>query len=252
MGGAGTGGAAGGPPIVDLFNGTDLTGWTAYRQTNQNTPGTMLTAAEAVRYFKPENNAIRVYGDEANGSTQNRYTLVSAASYSKYNFFLDYQWGTKAFAPYTNLTQYPRDAGILFHIHGNEKVVWPFSIEFQIKDGTVGDIYTILARCRSFARTATGTTFLDPADGGVMTNVFGDASNYVQHSRSQNFEMPGWNSLELRVNGATAVYLVNGHIVNRVTAIAARSGTAVTAGFIALQAEHSEAFYRNVRIQVLP
>jgi Domain of Unknown Function (DUF1080) len=243
----------GGPPIVDLFNGTDLTGWSAYRQTSQDAPGSLLSALQAEQIFKPENGTIRVYGDEANGSTQARHTLVSDGSYSRYNFWLEYSWGTKVFAPYTDLVRYPRDAGILFHIHGDQRVVWPSSIEFQIKEGTTGDIFALYARCTSLA-LANGTTFVDAQSGGTNKLVNG-ANGFVQHGRSANFELPGWNSLELQVDGGAARYLVNGHLVNQIVSVADRSGTTgvpISAGPIALQSEHAEVFYRNVRIQVLP
>jgi Domain of Unknown Function (DUF1080) len=241
-------------PIVNLFNGVDLSGWTAYRQTQQNSPGTQLTKVEAERIFKPEDGTIHVYGDEANGSTQARHTLITTEAYSKYKFWVEYRWGTKSYAPYADLSRYPRDAGVLFHIHGDRSVVWPSSPEFQIKEGTTGDIYALYARCTSLASNAQSTTFLDAAEGGVPKLVDG-ANGYVQHSRSANFELPEWNSLELQVDRGAAVYIVNGHVVNRILSVTDRSGgtgAPVTEGPIALQAEHAEVFYRNVRIQILP
>jgi hypothetical protein len=245
--GTSAGGTAGGAPIIDLFNGTDLRGWTAYRE-----PATTLTTSEALQIFKPEDGAIRVYGDAANGSTQSRHTLVSTASYSTYTLRLEYRWGTKVYAPYTDLTRYPRDAGILFHLHGDTTKVWPSSIEFQIKDGTTGDIFALYARCTSLAKN-NGTTFVDAADGGTPKVVDG-ANGNVQHSRSANYEIDGWNSVELQVSGGAAVYVVNGHVVNKIVGVNDRSGTTgvpITAGPIALQAEHAEVFYRNIRIEVV-
>jgi hypothetical protein len=61
-----------------------------------------------------------------------------------------------------------------------------------------------------------------------------------------------WNSCLLHVEGGTAVYTVNGHVVNRVTSVSDKNGNPVTSGFIAWQAEQAEVFYRNMRIQVLP
>lgn len=253
--GSGAGGADNGsePPIIDLFNGTDLTGWTAYRETSKTSPGTQLSDSDAEAIFKPEDGTIRVYGDAPDQSEQSRHTLLSDESYSKYILTLEYRWGTKKFAPYTDLTQYPRDAGVLWHIHGDLTQVWPSSIEFQIKDGTTGDIFALYARCTSLARNG-GTTFVDADQGGTEKVVDG-ADGYVQHSRSENLEVDGWNSIELQVDGGTAVYLVNGQVVNRVLSVNDRSGSTgspVTSGPIALQAEHAEVFYRNIRIQVLP
>lgn len=249
-GGTGVGGSGGttaSVPIVDLFNGTDLTGWTAHRE-----PATTLTTSEALQIFKPEDGAIRVYGDAADGSTQSRHTLVSNASYATYTLWLEYRWGTKVYAPYTDLTRYPRDAGVLFHLHGDTTKVWPSSIEFQIKDGTTGDIFALYARCTSLAKNG-GTTFVDEADGGTPKVVDG-ANGNVQHKGSADYEVDGWNSIELQVTGGAAVYIVNGHVVNRILGVNDRSGTTgapVTAGPIALQAEHAEVFYRNIRIQAV-
>ncbi len=251
--GAAAGGTSSEPPIVDLFDGTDLDGWTAYRETQATSPGTKLTTTEAEAIFKPEDGAIRVYGDAPDQSTQARHTLVSDASYTRYRFWLDYRWGTKKFAPYTDLARYPRDAGVLWHLHADETQVWPSSIEFQIKDGTVGDIFALYARCTLTARNG-GTTFVDAADGGTPKVVDG-ANGYVQHGRSESFEVADWNTIELDVDLGTAVYIVNGHVVNKVLSVNDWSGSAgapVTSGPIALQAEHAEVFYRNVRIQVLP
>lgn len=263
-GGTGTGGSAaggiggGGPPIVDLFNGTDLTGWTANRESAKMdqsvTPGIVLTPAEAATIFKVENGTIRTYGDAPDQSTQSRHTLVTTKSYSHYNLWVDYKWGTKKFAPYTDLTKYPRDAGILWNLHRDLTQVWPSSIEFQIKEGTVGDIFALLARCTSLALN-NGTMFVDSTAGGTSKVINGSSGN-AQHMRSNlfpNLEIPNdWNTVQLQANGGAGVYIVNGHVVNKVLATMDTTGAAVTSGPIALQAEHAEVFYRNVRIQVLP
>lgn len=257
--GAATGGAsgssAGGVPaggsggalaagVVDLFNGKDLTGFTAYREKS-----TTLTPAQAAEIFKVEDGAIRVYGDFADKSTQARHTLVTNTSYGKYNFWMEYRWGTKTFAPYADTTRYPRDAGILFHLHGAKTEVWPPSIEFQIKDGTTGDLFALYARCTTLGKGG-GSTFAEADAGGAMRLVDGSDA-FVGHTRSANFEKADWNALEMRVDGGTAVFLVNGNVVNRVLSTMDRAGSPISSGPIALQAEHAEVFYRNIRIQVL-
>ena len=260
----GTGGSAGGASdgFVDLFNGTDLTGFNTYKATStaNNAPGMMLSAAEAVKVFKPENGMIHVYADAANQSTQVHYLLQTVAPYGKYNLSWEYKWGTKKFAPYTDLVKYPRDAGVLWHIHGTMGQVWPSSIEFQNKWGSTGDVYALYAVCKSPGLASMPMQF---AEGGTLVTVNG-ANALVQHIRSANFETPGmgagadtgvgsdWNSCLLHVEGGTAVYTVNGHVVNRVSAVSDKNGNPVTSGFIAWQAEQAEVFYRNLRIQVLP
>ena len=182
------------------------------------------------------------------------YTLVTAKSYGKYNLMWDYKWGSKKFGPppYNDLSRYPRDAGVLWHLHGDITQLWPSSIEFQNKDGTTGDIFALYARCTSLGAPSAKTVFAEAANGGVSVLVDG-ANGFVQHGRSANFEIANdWNSLLLQVDGGSAVYSVNGHIVNRVLSVMDKNGNPVTSGPIAWQAEQAEVFYRNLRIQVLP
>jgi Domain of Unknown Function (DUF1080) len=263
-GGAGTGGSAG-AGFVDLFNGVDLTGFNTYKATStaNNAPGALLAASDAQMIFKPENGMIHVYGDLPDQSTQVHYLLQTVASYSKYNLSWDYKWGTKKFAPYTDLTLYPRDAGLLWHIHGTITQVWPPSIEFQNKWGTTGDIYALYSQCRSLGAPSNPMQFAEAAAGGTAVLVNG-ATGLVEHIRSMDWEMPGvganaatgvgsdWNTCLLQVDGGTAVYNVNGHVVNRISEVMDSTGKDVTSGPVAWQAEQAEVYYRNLRIQVLP
>jgi hypothetical protein len=272
LGGAPSGGAgatgAGGSPFVDLFNGTDLTGFNVYKAntTANNSPGTLLTGADAQAIFQPENGMIHVYGDLPDQSQQVHYLMQTATSYANFNVTWDYKWGTKKFAldatgKGLDLTQYPRDAGLVWYIHGDKTQVWPSSIEFQNKWGSTGDIFALYAECKSLGVPGNLTQFEEAASGGVPTTVIG---GLTQHMRSGNFEMPGvgpnastgvgsdWNTCLLQVNAGTASYTVNGHIVNRTLGVMNSAGTPVTSGYMAWQAEQAEVYYRNLRIQVLP
>ena len=77
-------------------------------------------------------------------------------------------------------------------------------------------------------------------------------NGFVQHGRSENFERPEWNQLLLEVDGGTATFSVNGHVVNQVLSVMDKSGNPIDSGAIALQAEHAEVFYRNIVIEQLP
>jgi hypothetical protein len=247
--GAGGGASGGAPSVVDLFNGTDLTGFNVYRQNQEKAPGTLLSGAQALAIFKPENGTIHVYADAPDQSPQVHYTLVTAKSYSKYKLTWDYKWGTKKFAPYTDLVKYPRDAGVLWHLHGDITQLWPPSMEFQNKDGTTGDIFALYARCTSPGSASDKTVF---AEGGASVLVDG-SNGFVQHGRSANYEVVGdWTPCLMEVNGGTATYTVNGHIVNRVLSVMDAKGQPVSSGPIAWQAEQAEVYYRNLRIEVLP
>jgi hypothetical protein len=247
--GAGGVGSSGASSMVDLFNGTDLTGFNVYRQNQEKAPGTLLSGAQALAIFKPENGAIHVYADAPDQSPQVHYTLVTTKSYSKYKLTWDYKWGTKKFAPYTDLVKYPRDAGVLWHLHGDVTQLWPPSMEFQNKDGTTGDIFALYARCTAPGSASDKRVF---AEGGASVLVDG-SNGFVQHGRSANYEVVGdWTPCLMEVNGGTATYTVNGHIVNRVLSVMDAKGQPVSSGPIAWQAEQAEVYYRNLRIEVLP
>jgi len=269
-GAAASGGAGGASGFVDLFNGTDLTGFKVYKasSTANNAPGMLLTGAAAEAIFKPENGMIHVYPDQPNGSPEFHYLLQTAASYSKFNVSWDYKWGTKKFSldgtmngKGTDLQAYPRDAGVLWYIHGDITQVWPSSIEFQNKWGTAGDIFALYAQCKSLGSPKNMTQYADAASGGVSVTVVG---GLTQHLRSANFEMPGvgpnaatgegsdWNTCLLQVDNGVSTYSVNGHVVNGTLSVMDSSGKAVTSGPMAWQGEQAEVYYRNLRIQVLP
>jgi Domain of Unknown Function (DUF1080) len=94
--------------------------------------------------------------------------------------------------------------------------------------------------------------FVDAADGGVQKLLNGSAGLFRHQHSAKVDSLTDWNSVELSVTGDSAVYFVNGQMVNKVFNIQDRNGNRVTSGPIALQAEHAEVFYRNVRLQVLP
>ncbi len=269
-GGAGGSAGGGGSPIVDLFNGTDLTGFNAYEATTtaNNAPGVLLGAADAQIIFKPESGMIHVYGDLPDQTMQYHYLLQTVASYGKYNLWWEYKWGTKKFSIDAtgrglDLTQYPRDAGVMWHIHGDRTQVWPASIEFQNKWGSTGDIFAAYSVCTSLGLPSMPMQFADTSAGGKPVTVNG-ATGLVQHMRSADWETPGvgpeaatgagsdWNACLLQVDGGTAVYTVNGHVVNEVLTVTDKTGAPVISGFIGWQAEQAEVYYRSLRIQVLP
>ena len=80
----------------------------------------------------------------------------------------------------------------------------------------------------------------------------GGAARRPARLANVDFELPDWTQTLLEVNGGTATYTVNGKLANKVLAVTSTAGQAVTSGPLALQAEHAEVFYRNIRIQELP
>jgi len=259
---------------VDLFDGVDFTGFDANCNMAHTTSPPTITGAAAMAFFAAENGVIHVYPTQADQSTQPFCLLTTQKSYTHFNLSWEYQWGSKKFATTadptagTDLTTYPRDAGVLWSLFGDVAQVWPSSIEFQNKWGTTGDIFALYAQCKSYGAPGDPTTYAPASAGGTEMTVDG-STGFVQHHRSANYELTtlpdggtsangygtGWNSCLLQANAGVSTYTVNGHVVNQTLAImqpTAQGSMPVLSGPIGWQAESSEVYYRNLQIQVLP
>jgi hypothetical protein len=225
-----------------LFNGKTLAGWTVHSAS----PG---TSAAPASLFKVEDGAIHVYPSQAAGSEQPNAYLLSDTEHQDYKLTLEYRWGDKKFAPRANLQ---RDAGLLYHVHRQRTGDWPASVEAQIQEGDVGDLWAISARATSFINPKTQRfTLLE--NGGVPVTIGNEGKfERVRHGRVNEF--PGWNTLEIVVKGDKALHFVNGVQNMRVVDIKSLEGgnaVKLDKGRIALQAEAAEIFYRNIKIRPL-
>jgi hypothetical protein len=227
------------PSPLALVPGRDLTGWDVWLRPSTETtdPATIFTVNDE--------GVIHVYPHAQPGSTQPFAGLVTKASYSRYVLRLDYRWGEHKFAPRAEAV---RDAGVLFHLH-ETNVIWPASVECQIQEGDTGDIWAIQTRVTSPVQNV----IRNYSPSGTPETRGGKDARFDRFHRSYSHELPGWNTLELTVDGTTAVYRVNGHIVNAVTNMerwdeATQAYVPLTSGRILLQAEGAEVFYRNITL----
>ncbi len=229
-----------------LFNGKNLNGWSV--QYASKVPD---GAPAPTKFFKVEDGAIHVYANDTAGSEQPNAVLISDADYKDYRLSLEYKWGEKKFAPRLNQV---RDAGLLYNVHRLRTGDWPAAFEAQIQEGDVGDLWAVSARASSTFNPKTGRfTLLE--DGGVPITVGNDGKfERVRHGRVNEF--PGWNTLEIVVQGDRSMHIVNGVTNMRVSDMKSwDAGTSswvkVDHGRIALQAEAAELYYRNIRIRPL-
>ena len=166
-----------------------------------------------------------------------------------------------------------RDAGVLYHVVGKDGV-WPRSVECQIQEGDVGDIFTVNTRVTARVDPATTNlvskvttneaglvrtnqtmmpVFLAPEKGGIPL-VQGVAGGIRRVIRNPMNERDGWNQVEVVVRGDSATYIVNGKVNNRATKIEEmvnNQWVPLKKGKIVLQLEFAEVFYRNVEIKEL-
>lgn len=224
-----------------LFNGTDLSGFTPHIDG-------VTAGQDPHAFFKVQSGALHVMDISTTTTREQPFGyLATDAAYGDYHLQFQYKWGTKKFAP-RNTGDTPRDAGLLFHVRGQD-VIWPQCVEAQVQEGDTGDIWSLGPKPTSVTATVSDTAG-DPVQydpEGKRATVSG---NRVKKSQTVD-SLTDWNTVDLFTQGDTAVVVVNGVVVNRVTDIKDASGNPLTSGRIALQAEGAEVWYRDLRIKPL-
>lgn len=224
---------------VSLFNGRNLDGWYSYfNSTGKNN--------DPKKVFKVEKGVIHVLDIPVTGGNEESGYIATEKEFSNSRIHVEYKWGTKRFY---ERPETPRDAGLLYWIVGPDKV-WPRMVECQIQEGDTGDIW--LVDDVSTTTTVTGKQNPQYKEGGEP---------YTQRNgriiKSGTFEKPGWNTVEVIMQGDSFTHIVNGHVNNRGWHTRQpdpqHPGGVIplTGGRIALQAEGAEIFYRNIRVKEL-
>jgi hypothetical protein len=222
---------------VPLFNGVNLDGWVAHGTTEP--------------LFAAENGEIHVYPTQADQSDQPQANLRSTTLLSdRYTLHVEYRWGE---ARFSDRRQTERDAGILFHVTGDVTRVWPDSIECQLGSSPIngdtaanrpanwvtGDLWVL--GNPTFAQTRNANGQLQTHGGGYG---FTAASVQAENPHGE------WNVVDIIVDGASeAIYMVNGVEVNRVFNMT-YDGQPLREGFVSVQAEYAELFYRDIRYRL--
>src|SRR6185295_11614737 len=140
-----------------LWNGTDLDGWTTWMR--QPEPGSQVPGLKRDadgRYAEPIGSgrdplkvftvvrdvdgrpAIRISG-EVFGE------LRTKGTFKNYHLKLQFKWGDKKWPP-RDRPETPRDSGLLYHVPAMPGVggrTWARSIELQIQEHDVGDLYAV-------------------------------------------------------------------------------------------------------------
>jgi hypothetical protein len=184
--------------------------------------------------------------------------LTTKDSFADYHLRLQFRWGDKKWAP--RLTQ-RRDSGILYHAagpHGAFWNVWKRSIEFQVEETNMGDLYALAGTSAEVPVLPQGRIWrYDPAGRMEKIITADGVPMFTARHRPGAFERPGggWNTLELIVRGRNAVHVVNGRVVLVARNLAVRgedgSESPLTRGQIQLQSEGAEAFYRRVELRTI-
>ncbi|WP_165795189.1 3-keto-disaccharide hydrolase [Deinococcus koreensis] len=225
-----------------LFNGTDLRGWSAWFPSSGR-------GGDPRGVFKVEDGALHVLDLPPSGAEQEFGYLATDQLHKDYRLRLEYRWGGKKFAP--RATE-PRDAGLLYHVSGPDQI-WPQGLEFQIMEGSTGDLWTLDGtNFSSTVQDANAAELQYDPLGRAHTTAFGDDSyKRLIRSGTPPEQAQGWNALELVVSGDQVVQIVGGQVAARASRLRGADGSPLTGGRILLQAEGAEVYYRAIELRPL-
>ena len=255
---------------TSLWNGKDLDGWTTWMQKPSPTsevPGLKRDAdgkytepigsgSDPLKVFTVDADidgrpAIRISG-EVFGELRTR------RSFKDYHLKLQFKWGEKKWPP-RDRPETRRDSGLLYHVHaepGAEGRTWARSIELQIQEHDVGDLYAVgsAIAVRAKARPDTKPTLYDYDPAGEWTFFSQSQGASGRCIKQPDNEKPTgeWNTVELIVFHDDSIHIVNGQVVMRLHGPVRIDGdlpTPVTTGPIILQSEGAEVFYRDIQIR---
>jgi hypothetical protein len=190
-----------------------------------------------------DDGTLHVLGIEPPQGDQEFGYMATRDEHANYRFRVEQRWGTRKFAPRLDAV---RDSGLLYHMRGDDKV-WPQSVEFQIQENDIGDLYLL--------SDVGATTLVDPA--GAMWIEGGEVRmlrNGALKKGSTHESADGWNSLELIASEREFVHVVNGFVNHRGWALEYLAGDSwlpLDRGRILLQAEGAEVFYRRPQLRAL-
>ena len=253
-----------------LWNGKNLDGWTTWMRQPERTsevPGLKRdadgrytepigTGRDPLKVFTVVNDvdgrpAIRISG-EVFGELRSRRSL------SNYHLRFQFKWGDKKWPP-RDRAETRRDSGLLYHVHaepGAEGRTWARSIELQIQEHDVGDLFAVgsAIAVRAKARPGTQPIMYDYDPDGEWTFVSQSQGSPGRCIKQPDNEKPTgeWNTVELIAFGDESLHIVNGKVVMRLRnpmRIDADIPRSVTAGPIIFQSEGAEVFYRDIEFR---
>ena len=137
--------------------------------------------------------------------------------------------------------------------HGASYGFWMRSCEFQIQEGECGDFYS-LAGAIVDAEAAPQNP-VEPKSEYIYKRGASEVTGHTKRLiKTADYERPRgeWNALELHCLGQRSVHLVNGQVVMRLSGIrqpAPGREVPLTGGYVQLQSEGAEVFYRDIEIR---
>ncbi|MEM9238292.1 MAG: DUF1080 domain-containing protein, partial [Verrucomicrobiota bacterium] len=196
---------------MSLFDGKSLKGWKSAKSEGPGDLGPFKICSE--------DKAIHVYRGDAANSVQPEDCLNTEAQFSHFILRLEYKWLEKRFAPRET---HDRDAGLLFHVHGDLTRVWPWCFEMQIGETPgeefstpggrfhTGDLFVLGGHLRCKTKRMEGQGHYDPK-GEIVPTMNCPTLLGVEKPMGE------WNEMEIEVHGAEkAIFKFNGKVVHEI------------------------------------
>src|SRR5882724_6257131 len=236
---------------IPLFNGKDLDGWYSFQPTTgrNNDPK---------KFFKVIDGMIHVLdlSEDPHQWKGSVGYLATNQEYSDVRIHLVYKWGTKRFA---RSVEGKRNSGLMYLVVGPDKM-FPRSLECQIEETDTGDLWLVdgISITTWLVDTYSSMYSDDPSAPGSKRVIGGSQIPASRVLKSGDFEdRTGWNTVEVILEGDKSTHIINGRTVNRAWDIKAPDPLDPTrtiplkSGHIALEAEGSEIWFRNIKIKPL-
>ena len=253
-----------------LWNGKNLDGWTTWMRQPEPTSDVPGLARDAAgKYTEPIGSGrdpLKVFtvAPDLDGQPAIRISgevfgeLRTTRSFRNYHLTLQFKWGDKKWPP-RDRPNTARDSGLLYDVHaapGADGRVWARSIELQIQEHDVGDLYAVgsVIAVRAKVRAGTQPALYDYDPAGEWTFFSQSQGAAGRCVKQPDNEKPTgqWNTVELICFGPDSIHIVNGKVVMRLhgpTRIDSALPVPVTSGPIILQSEGAEVFYREISIR---
>ncbi len=243
---------------IELWNGKDFNGWyTWLTKGGHDDPRGVFTVQP--------NGLLRISGDGFGG-------LITRQSYSQYHLVMEYRWGTVTWEPRKDRA---RDGGLLLHAYGpdggfggtkDQPGPWMTSIECQIIEGGVGDILVLQGLDEKGNRLEAACTCevqkdrdgencwkaavnrsVSPKAGSTGTVAIPTGRTlWASAERGTSTARSGMDQAGVLLYRDSLIYVVNGTVVNRASAVTPNRGK------ILLQTEGAEMFVRRLELRPLP
>lgn len=184
--------------------------------------------------------------------------LSTKEEYDNYHLSVQFKWGEKKYEPRLDKL---RDNGILYHCcseHGAFWNVWMNSIEMQVQEGEMGDLYALSKR-RLLVPSKRDVDSIWMFTPKGKLEMYGwdlpDGKDNGRCKSPKHSEKPNgeWNTLELICVGDSSIHVVNGVVVNLIIEDS-KSDFAIKSNFkrkgkIQIQSEGAEAYYKDMKIK---